>query len=88
MLWTGRRRLKDIEDRLNEQAALLAELSSQLDELDSLPMEWADWFEKFKNLYARLNKRVSREEAKEAEAEAPAVNPAALSLLNPYKRGA
>lgn len=85
---TRARRDRDIADRLGEldrQLAELAKLSAahdeQLQELRHLPMEWEDWFEKFKNLYARLNKRTQREEAATSEPAALPMSPAAARLL-------
>lgn len=77
---TSSRRVRDLENRL-------VQLEARQLELARLPMEWEDWFEKFKSLYARLNKRASRDEARaETPTEAPPLNPRALALLNPYQR--
>jgi predicted nucleic acid-binding Zn-ribbon protein len=93
---TSSRRVEDLQRRLDTLASVQASLALRLDELtatvgelDALPMEWEDWFEKFKSLYGRLNKRVQREEAKAAEVEPAAQappNPRALALLQPYQR--
>lgn len=80
---------KDIDDVIQELEKAILKLERavlehdvSLSELEHVSIEWADWFEKFKNLYARLNKRVQREEEKQAAApeEAP-ISPQAQRIL-------
>lgn len=51
-------------------ALRLAALSDRLDKLskriDGIEMEWNEWFDKFRRLYARLAKRQERDEVAEA----------------------
>lgn len=59
----------------------LAEHAEKLDDMEHIEVEWSDWFEKFKNLYSRLNRRVERDEAKvEAPPEEP-ISPQALRIF-------
>ena len=65
-------------------------LELRIDELEKpvrdIRMEWEDWFEKFRNLYGRLNKRRQRDEADPPEqtqaAEPRVTNPLALRLMS------
>lgn len=81
--WRGR----EPEQRVDVDAALveiqdcLKDIGERLDALDHIEVEWADWFEKFKNLYARLNKRVKREEEKEAVPAEEPISPAAQRIF-------
>lgn len=59
--------------------------------MEGVDMEWSEWFDKFRRLYARLSKRQQREDrAQEQNSEPEGVgagvpritNPAALALLN------
>lgn len=48
-------------------------------------MEWEDWFEKFRNLYARITRRQQREAAEPKEnglEPQPSMNPLAAELLS------
>lgn len=99
MLWKPKtdpgliRRLDELERRLGNHERAVKALGDSVDEMAKpirdIEMEWEDWFEKFRNLYARISRRQQRE-AKESEVEQPAgdahglppdANPAALKLL-------
>lgn len=73
-------RIGDV-DELPQRLEALEGRVLELEERDALTkLEVADWYEKFRALYARLNKRVARDEGA-APAEPAAVNPAALKIL-------
>lgn len=61
---------------LDELRARVAALEVRWAEVD---LEWQSFHEKFRTLYARLNKRVERET--KSEPDAAPINPAALRLL-------
>jgi len=77
---------RELVQRLDEQAALIAGLQKAVRDLE---VEWEDYFEKFRNLYARINKRRQREatEAEEASAPVQGINPLAQRLLDLSKGG-
>ncbi|MDH3424543.1 MAG: hypothetical protein OEN00_16225 [Gemmatimonadota bacterium] len=87
------RRLDKLELKLEATVRRLEDFSGQLGELEltsarmrELEVEWLDTYEKFRNLYARISKRVQREKASESEGpggqpNGGVVNPAALALL-------
>jgi len=64
----------DVEERLKA-------LEEAVGALAHIEIEWEDMFEKFKNLYARLNKRVQRDAEKEEPPPEPPMNPAAARIL-------
>jgi len=68
---------KQYEDILRQ----LAEHATKLDDMEHIEIEWADWFEKFKNLYSRLNRRVERDEAKEPIPVEEPISPQALRIF-------
>jgi len=75
------------DPRLNELLLAVRRLEVDVEELQKdrsrLEMEWEDWFEKFRNLYARINKRHQREDAETVETPAvQPMSPMALRLLN------
>ena len=74
------RAVKRLEDTVDRLEKLLEQHEARLNEMDHIEVEWADWFEKYKNLYSRLNRRVSRDEPKE-EPEEP-ISPAAQRIFN------
>lgn len=51
----------ETEKRLSERVADLEK------RMDSVEMEWSEWFDKFRRLYARLAKRQEREEKTDAD---------------------
>lgn len=51
--------------------ALRAELRQHHQEIEELKLEWEEWFDKFRRLYARLSRRVERENAEDATAAPP-----------------
>lgn len=73
-------RIEDVEGL----APLLHNLDERITELEQqdalVKLEVADWYEKFRALYARLNKRVARAE-EAAPAEPAPTNPAAMRIL-------
>lgn len=77
---TDDERVARLEERLSTLEARFNELERPVRDLE---MEWQDWFEKFRNLYARITKRVQREKesTEEANGTAQPYNPLALSLL-------
>ena len=78
-----------LQERLEKFGSQIEALGARQDDVEKplrdLQMEWEDWFEKFRNLYARINKRRQREEAEpEQEPDSPsprAINPLAQRLL-------
>lgn len=88
MLWWKRPRRgkdKDPESELRERLGKLEhEHQELLAEMKRVAMDWEDYYNKFRSLYGRLNKRAQREEAPEPAQTARPVNPAAQRLLNPY----
>lgn len=73
--------LRSIQDAVAALSAELEQLKAERAELKHIAVEWEDWFEKFSTLYARLNKRVQREEPQPPRVDAEPINPAALKLL-------
>ena len=71
----------DVDPAIEQLTVRMEQVERALSELEHIEVEWSDWFEKYKNLYARLNKRVQREEAKDQEEEPAPINPAAARLL-------
>lgn len=71
------------DPRLDEVIATVAQMQQ---DVRTIQMEWEDWFEKFRNLYARINKRVQRESAASqpngADKTQPPMNPLAARLLS------
>lgn len=96
MPWTSNRRVRDLEDRVADltiqgqgMASRLDSLSAALGELErpvrELETEWLDSYEKFRNLYGRITKRMERDAKEETAAEPADINPLAKRLL---ERGA
>ncbi len=94
---TAREQLADHQVQLASVKKHLAELTTGLADLAKpvrdLEMEWEDWFHKFRNLLARLNKREERETVAKVEAAEPPgvalptdMNPLALQLLKGASR--
>lgn len=100
--WTSKRRVEDLERRLTEleeatrgSTGAFSSLQVRLVELETpvreLQAEWEDMFEKFRNLYGRITKRIKREQEEQeepAEVVAPTspgipadINPLAERLL-------
>jgi len=88
-------RVEGLEAQVNELTGLLEAMKEAVEgfgQVDHIAMEWESWYEKFKTLYARLNRRVERD-AKKAEPEAEengvgkVQNPAALALLQQGRVG-
>ena len=77
---TDDERVARLEERISVLEARLGELERPVRDIQ---MEWEDWFEKFRNLYARITKRQQREKEAtgEAEKDDQPYNPLALSLL-------
>lgn len=76
-------RIEDV-DQLRDALDGLSGRLEEIEERDALvKLEVADWYEKFRALYARLNKRVQRETPEPAEPAA--INPAALKILGGMK---
>lgn len=78
-------------EEFDELVTRVMQLEGQLADLEKpvrdLEMEWQDWFEKFRNLYARITRRIERAEkteTTEANGEDP-VNPLAMRLLHGRK---
>lgn len=73
-------RIEDV-DQLSDALAQLDARLTDVEEQEGLrKLSIEDWYEKFRALYARLNKRAQREEA--AEPAAPhQPNPAAVRIL-------
>lgn len=94
--WTGRRRVEDLERRLEKLEATqdgstgaFSSLQVRLVELETpvreLQAEWEDMFEKFRNLYGRITKRIKREQEEqqeEPEVVAP-ITPGIPADINP-----
>lgn len=85
---TAREQVARLEQELREQGDRLNTLRAQLEEQEltaarvrEIELEWADAFEKFRNLYARIAKRIEREGAKEDAGE-----PEQLGEMNPLAR--
>lgn len=51
----------------DRQAKLEADLDKLSRKVSALEMDWNEWYDKFRRLYARIAKRQSREEELEAE---------------------
>jgi hypothetical protein len=91
-LKTTRSRLRDLDDRLRALEKTLQEIR----------VEWEEWYDKYRRLYARLNKRIADAQQLEMAPERPAdgrppgpptrpewgrvTNPAALALLGGARR--
>ena len=92
MLWFRRSRqeadrLEALATRLVETQARVAAIEADRAELRQIVLEWEDWYNKFRSLYGRLNKRAQRDEAPpEPAPQDEPINPAALKLLQPYGR--
>lgn len=76
MIWPfrGRRQAKDLVERVEV-------LERRLKVVEA---DWDEWYDKFRHLYARLAKRMSRQEAEEAPngpAPTRTTNPLAARLL-------
>lgn len=56
-------------------------------ELNELQIEWQGVYDKFRALYARLNKRDRDDEAGARKVNDTQLNPAALALLNSRRAG-
>jgi uncharacterized coiled-coil protein SlyX len=88
-LLTGGRRAAECQSRLDDLEARtaavedgLAALADVRAELRTRVLECDEWYEKFRSLYGRLEKRASRERLEEQHPPAqPPLNPAALRLL-------
>ena len=89
---TVAKRLRDIEDEVAGLGAQLSDLDEAIRDLrkpvKDIVVEWDDYYEKFRALYARIAKRQERaEKAEKAEAVEPNgavpgdINPLALELL-------
>lgn len=88
---TGPRRDADLEAKLEALERRLAALEELLEKRnDQLELEWSEWFDKFRRLYARLAKRVERSQNDDQQSDrggdapppAPGVtNPLALAIL-------
>lgn len=105
-LWqkrTGARQVEDLGEqvaglkkRLDTLSSLMMDISNRLGDLErpvrELQLEWEDNFEKFRNLYGRITKRIKREEEEAEEPPAVAalsaggvpadINPAAARILS------
>jgi len=86
---TSRRRVEDLE---RELASLQAVVDTTAARLKAVEMEWEDWYNKFRSLYGRLNKRDQREKEAAPPPSGPsngnhAVNPLALRLLQSQEHG-
>jgi len=65
-------------EALGSQMAALELTSARARELET---EWLDMYEKFRNLYARISKRIERAAPPEDLPNGHATNPAAMALL-------
>lgn len=78
-------------EEFDELVTRVMQLEGQLADLEKpvrdLEMEWQDWFEKFRNLYARITRRIEREQKTEPSEPngAEAMNPLAMRLLHGRK---
>lgn len=61
--------------------ALRNEIRQYRQEIEELRLEWNEWFDKFRRLYARLSRRVER------EAEQPEPDEHQLALVDPTAGG-
>lgn len=91
-------RLDQLERKLEVQLEGMERVRATLSDLEltsarmrELEVEWLDTYEKFRNLYARISKRVQRagatEEPEKPERPNGVMNPAALALLNQGRHG-
>lgn len=80
----GNKRRATEQELSRRQDELLAQITALEKTVRDLTMEWEDWYEKFRNLYARISRRQQREDsAKEPEANGDGpMNPAAARLLS------
>lgn len=86
--FTGRKPKPDQGPQLSDLERRVAKLEGRWDEIE---IEWSEWFDKFRRLYARLAKRVHDDDKRSGEAptESPAnglhmgrsINPLAAALL-------
>jgi len=91
---TAREQVERLDRELRSLEEVAARLRGRVDEMEltesrlrEIEVEWADTFEKFRNLYARISKRIERAEPPPAEPNGSLphdINPLALNLL---KRG-
>ncbi len=82
-----------VEERASESKRQLDELRERIMQLEGgdarmreLELEWVDTYEKFRNLYGRISKRIERAQPEEPEPDATGTphettNPAALRIL-------
>lgn len=69
-----------------EEPGLRERVESLEKRVDAIDLEWSEWFDKYRRLYARLAKRVHDEEKKPDAPEgvdgvARTINPLAAALL-------
>jgi hypothetical protein len=90
--WVTRRELEARSDEL--RAEYQRALEDQRALVKRIQLEWEEWFDKFRRLYARINKRVTDQEAGDAKhAEAASgsdgsTSPASGHPINPAKLSA
>lgn len=93
-LWTSKRRVDDLERQLKESEGRLTHLQIEFQALQvslvgletpvrELQAEWEDMFEKYRNLYGRISKRIKREEEPEPEVVAQPLTPTIPADINP-----